>query len=94
MEFGDYARDALGELGGEVAEVAEDGRQAGGEEERENDEDGGDEDDDGDGARRLVVADFELGDAVDGGHEDYGEQSANVEDEEFFLEGVSEGQKQ
>ena len=83
-----------GNSGGEVTEVAQDGGQTGGEEERENDEDGGDEDDDGDGARRLVVADFELGDAVDGGHENDSEESADVEDEEFFLEGVGEGQKQ
>ncbi len=51
FEFGNDVGDALGELVGELAEVAHDGRQAGGEEEREDAGDADDQEDDGDGAR-------------------------------------------
>ena len=77
-----------------LLEVAQDRRQAGGEEKREDEEDGEDEDDDGDCARGLVVADFDLCDAVDGRHENDGEESADVEDQELFLKGLGEGQEQ
>ena len=60
FEFGDDAGDALGELVGELAEVAQDGREADGEEEREDAGDADDEEDDGDAARGLVAADIDL----------------------------------
>jgi hypothetical protein len=93
-DSGGHIRDALGEVRGEVAEVAEDRREAGCEEEGKDEDDSGNEEDDSNGARGVVVADFELGDAIDGGHEDYGEEGAAVEDEELFFEGVGERQKE
>ncbi len=42
----------------------------------------------------MVVADLDFGDAGDGGHEDYGEECADVEDEELFFERVGEGQEE
>jgi hypothetical protein len=91
-DFRDDFGDALGKVGGEVAEIAQDRRKADGEEEREDEENDEDEDDDGDCARGLVVADFDLCDAAYGRHENDGEESADVEDEEFFFEGVGERQ--
>jgi len=83
----------LRELVGELAEVAEDGRQAGGEEEREDASDSDDQKDDGYGTRGMVAADIELGDACDDGHENDGEEGADVEDQKLFLEGPGEGEK-
>jgi hypothetical protein len=50
FESGGDIGDALGEFVGELAEVAQDGREAGGEEEREDAGDGGDQQDDGNGS--------------------------------------------
>jgi hypothetical protein len=94
FEFGDDVGDALRELVGELAQVADDGRQAGGEEERE---DGGDADDqqaDGDGSRGTVAADVELRDARDGRHENYGKEGADVENQKLFFEGPGEGEEE
>jgi hypothetical protein len=33
-----------------------------------------------------------VGDAVDGGHEDDGEEGADIEDQQLFLEGPGEGE--
>ena len=37
---------------------------------------------------------LEAGDAVDGGHQDGGEERADVDDQEFFLEGPGEGEEE
>jgi hypothetical protein len=42
----------------------------------------------------MVAAEVEPGDAGDGGHEDDSEESADVEDEDLFLEGPGEGEKE
>jgi hypothetical protein len=36
----------------------------------------------------------ELRDAIDGGHENDGEEAADIEDQELFPEGVGEGEKE
>jgi len=90
----DYLRDSLGKFGGEVAEVAQDRRQAGGEEEGEDESDGDDENEDANSAGGVIAAEVEFGDEFDGGHEDDGEESADVEDQELFLEGPGKGQEE
>ena len=55
LDAGDDGGNALGKVGGEVAEVAEDGRKAEGEEEGKYGGDGDDEKDDGNGAGALFV---------------------------------------
>jgi hypothetical protein len=67
FDLGDDLGDALGEVGEELAQVAEDGGQGDGEEEAEGESDSGDEEDDGDGAVGTPVADPELADEVDQG---------------------------
>jgi len=94
FELGDDVGNALREVVGELAEVAEDGRQAGGEEEREDAGDADDQKDDGYSARRAIAADIELGDAAYEGHENDSEEGADVEDEELFPEGPGEGEKE
>jgi hypothetical protein len=93
FELVNDAGNALREVVGELAEVAEDRREAGGEEEREDGGDADDQKDDRHSAGRVVAAQVELRDASDGGHEDYGEEGADVEDQEFFFEGPGEGEK-
>ena len=94
FEPGGDVGNALREVVGELAEVAQDGRETGGEEEGEDAGDGDDQKDDGDGARGMVAAQVETSDASDGGHEDDSEEGADVEDQELFPEGPGEGEKQ
>jgi len=94
FELRGHGGNVLRELVGELAEVAEDRGQAGGEEEREDACDGDDQKDDGYGARGVVAADMELGDAYDNGHENDGEEGADVEDQDLFPEGPGEGEKE
>jgi hypothetical protein len=42
----------------------------------------------------MVAAKVQLGDTGDGGHQDDSEESADVEDEDLFLEGPGEGEKE
>jgi hypothetical protein len=84
----------LREFVGELVEVAEDGRQARGEEECEDAGNGDDQKEDGYDARRMIAADIGLGDAADDGHENDGEEGADVEDQELFPEGPSEAEKE
>jgi hypothetical protein len=42
----------------------------------------------------MAAAEFELGDAGDDGHEDGGEEGADVYDEHLFLEGPGEGEEE
>jgi len=93
LDFGDDVGEALGNVGGEVAQVAQDGGKAGGEEEREDAGDAEDQKDDGYAAGRMIAAKVELRDAIDGGQENYSEEAADVEDQELFPEGVGEGEK-
>ena len=93
FELGDDAGNALRQLVGELAEVAQDRREAGGEEERENAGNADDQKDDGYGARWMVAADIELRDASDGGHENDSKEGTDVEDQKLFLEGPGEGEK-
>jgi hypothetical protein len=93
--------DAAGDLGnalrefvGEVAEVAQNGRKSGGEEERKDGRDGDDEKDDGDSSGGLIAAEFEFGDARDGGHEDDREESTDIKDQELLLEGPGQGKQE
>ena len=60
LEFGDDGGDVLGEIGGELAQVAQDGGQAEAEEEGEREEYDGDEDDDRHGAGGMIAADAEV----------------------------------
>jgi hypothetical protein len=94
FDAGDDGGDALGKVGGEVAEIAKDGRKAEGEEESKDRGDGDDEKDNGNGAGGLIAADVEAADAVDGGHEHDSEESADVEDEELLLEGPGESEQE
>jgi hypothetical protein len=92
FDLRDDAGDALGQVGGEAAEVAEDGRQSSGEEGRQEEAGDDDEDDDGDAAGGMVATDSGLPDALDDGHEDDGEEGADVEDLDLFGEGPREGE--
>lgn len=83
----------LGQGTAEVAEVAQDGWQAGGEEESEDAGDDEQKDDDRADARRMASADAEERDPADDGHEDDGEERADVEDEELFTQGEGEGKE-
>jgi hypothetical protein len=94
FDFGNEAGKALREFGGEVAEIAQDRRQARGEEEGEDKGDDDDQNDDGDRAGGVVAAKVEFGDVGDCGPEDDSEESADVEDQELFLEGPCEGEKE
>ena len=94
FDFGDDVRDALREFCGEVAEIAQDWGQTGGEEEREDSGDGDDEKNDGDGAGGTIAANADLGDAGDGGRENDSEEGADVEDEDLFLERPGEGEQE
>jgi hypothetical protein len=93
-EFGGDVGNALRKLVGEAAEVAQDRRQAGGEEEREDARDADDQEDDCYRARRMVSADLQLADAVDEGNENDSEESADVEDQELFLECPGKGEEE
>jgi hypothetical protein len=84
----------LWKFSGEVAEVAQDGRKAGGEEDCEDKQDGDDEEDDGDGTRGVVSAKAVPGDVRDGGHENDSEKGADVKNDEFFAEGPGEDEKE
>jgi len=94
FDFGDDVGDALGKLGREVAEIAQDRRKARGEEEGEDTGDGDDQENDGDDAGRTVAAKVNLGDAVDGRHEDDREESADVDDQDLLLECPGEGEQE
>jgi len=94
FELGNDAGNALRELVGELAEVLQDGRQAGGEEERDDASDGDDQKDDGYRARRMVAAQVETSDAAYEGHEDDSEEGADVEDQDLFPESPGEGEKE
>jgi len=93
-DFGGDVGNALRELVGEAAEVAQYGGQTGGEEECEYQGDADDEQDDGDGARGMVAAKVDLRDAGDGGHENDSEERADVEDQNLLLEGPGEGEEE
>jgi hypothetical protein len=93
LEAGDDVGDALGKVDGELAEVVHDRGQAGGEEDDQDHNAGGEEKDDGNRARGMVAAEVELCDADDNGHEDDGEESADVKDQQLLLEGPREGYK-
>ena len=91
----DYdGRDALGEFGGEITHVAQHGRQTEAEEESECEEYGNDEDNDRDGAGGVVAADRGCGDGVDDGHQDDGEERADVEHGQDFAELPGEGEQE
>jgi hypothetical protein len=94
LDAGDDLGDALGKVVGELAEIAEDGWKAGGEEDCQNHEDGEDEKNDRDGARGMVAANAVFGDAGDDRHQDDGEEGADVEDQQLFLEDPGEGEKE
>ncbi len=93
FEFGNDVGDALRELVGELAEVAYDGREAGGEEESEDASESDNQEHDCHTARRMVAADIELGNASDDGHENDGKEGADVKDQELFFEGPGKGEK-
>ena len=42
----------------------------------------------------MIAAEVELRDARDGGHENDGEEGADVEDQELFFEGPGEGEEE
>ena len=94
FELGDDAGNALRELVGELAEVSQDGRQAGGEEEREEAGYADDQEDDCYRAGRMVSAQVETSDADDERHENDSEERADVENQELFPEGPGEGEEQ
>jgi hypothetical protein len=93
FELGDDVGNALGKFVGEAAEIVQNRRKAGGEKECKDPGDAGDEKDDGHGAGRMVAAKVELPDAIDGGHENDGEEAADVEDQDLFLERPGEGEE-
>jgi len=65
--------DAFGNFGGELPQVAQDGRKTKSKEEAERQKGGGDEESDGDAARGAMAAKFKLCDANDYRAEDDGE---------------------
>ena len=94
LDAGDDGGNALGKVGGEVAEVAEDGRKAEGEEEGKYGGDGDDEKNDGDDAGGTIASNADPGDAGDGGRENDSEECADVEDEDLFLKCPGEGEEE
>lgn len=70
------------------------GRQA---DDKKDDHDEGyadDEEEDGSGTRGASVIEFDSRDAVDDGHQDSSEECADVDDQEFFLEGPGQGEEE
>jgi hypothetical protein len=55
---------------------------------------GDDHEDDADGAGGLVATDLEVADPVDDGHQNYGEEGADVEDLELFRELPGEAEEE
>ena len=93
VDFGNDAGDALGQVGGEVAEIAEDRRKSAGKEGSKEEAEDDDEDDDGDGAGGMVATDSGLPDAVDDGHQNDGEEGAHVENLDLFDQIPGEGEE-
>ena len=82
------------EFRGEVAEIAQNGWETGGEEEREDSGDGDDEKNDGDDAGGTIASNADPGDAGDGGRENDSEECADVEDEDLFLKCPGQGEEE
>lgn len=93
LEALDGLWNALGQVDGELMEVVYDGWDSHGEEEAENGGDGDDQDGDGEWAREVKCTDAPGSDAVDGGREDDGKESGDVDDEEFPENGVGNRKK-
>jgi hypothetical protein len=89
---GDDGGDALGQIFGELAEIAQDGWEPHGEEDAQYNGDSDDEDQDGDGAGGAKGAELPVGDVVDDGDEDGGEECGDVEDDELLAERPGEGE--
>jgi hypothetical protein len=87
---GDDLGNALRQVGGEVAEVTQNGRKAKGEEEGEDGKNRNDEKDDRHAAGGMVAPEAKFGDAADCGHQDHREEGADVEDQQLLLEGPGE----
>ncbi len=79
LEVVDEAGDTAGKFGGEVLNVMHDRRQGEDEEEGEGDEDGEHQGNDRQGTRGRPVADAQTHDVLHHGHEDDGEESADVD---------------
>ena len=94
LDASDDLGDAVGEFVGEGAEVAHDGGEANGEEDREDNADRDDEKKDGCGAGGVSAAVLKLGDASDEGHQNGREESSDVDNQHFFLEGPGEGEQE
>jgi hypothetical protein len=74
-------------------EVVHDRREAEGEEDDQNENRSDEEKDDGDGAGGMVAAKVGFGDAGDDGHQDDGEEGADVEDQQLLFERPGEGEE-
>src|SRR6202020_2165553 len=94
FDLRDDAGNALGEFVGEAAEIAEDRGKAGGEEEGEDEGDRDDQENNGHCTRGVVTAEARARDVGDSRHEDYGEESADVEDHQLFLDCPSESEEE
>ncbi len=87
---GDEGRDAGGRICDEGAEIADNGRKGDREEEEQREGEDGDEKEDSDAAARGPVADAHGLETPDDGHEDDGEEGADVENLKLFHQVPSE----
>ena len=84
LDLGDELRNAAGSIGDEGTKIAGDGRESDPEEEEEREADSGDEKNDSDAAAGAPAPDVDLLIALDDGHENDGEERADVEDFQLF----------
>jgi len=94
VDPGGEVGDADREFGGELAEVAQNGRETDGEEDRQDEGDAENEKKDGYRAGDATATDVKGGDVADDGHQDGGEESADVDDQQLLLQGPGEGEEE
>ena len=95
LETGDDGRDAGGQVGSELVEVADDGGKSDDEKEDDGEKDGAEQKQDGERARDgMGAAKAEAHDAVDDRHEHDGEERADVDEGEDLAQTPGEGEGQ
>ena len=94
VELGDDGRNALGQFGGEEVEIVEDGRETEEEEDAHDEGHSDDQKEDGGRAGGVAVVEFDGGDAIDDGHQDCCEEGADIDDQQFFLQGPGQGKEE
>jgi hypothetical protein len=95
LKLGFDGWDAGWEVGGEVVDVADDGRKGDDEEGYEGDGDEREQEDDGDGLRDVASAPkFEVHDALDDGEQDDGKEGADVDEFEDLDEAPGQGERE